>query len=198
MGCAAKAASETARLAQKVEQHTCNMKVVGSNPTPSTNNKGYMPKQSTAALRRKEWDAVGAASMSEFKEEVASNPPKKMPISTGRPKGSLGKSRLFAEALVGNNAEKVVREVFRKALNPEDKDQGAMLKLLLERILPPIREVNIKQEKQTSISVIVEGVQSFVRDAIEAEVLEDMEDLNIEGSVPEEQYAGLLEEHTNV
>ena len=176
------------------------MKVVGSNPTPSTNNnnKGHMPKQSTAALRRKEWDAVGAASMSEFKEEVASNPPKKMPISTGRPKGSLGKSRLFAEALVGNNAEKVVREVFRKALNPEDKDQGAMLKLLLERILPPIREVNIKQEKQTSISVIVEGVQSFVRDAIEAEVLEDMEDLNIEGSVPEEQYVGLLEEHTNV
>ena len=149
-----------------------------------------MPKQSSASLRRKEWDAVGATSLSEYKEAPK---PKQMPVSPGRPKGSLGKSRLFAEALVGNNAEKVVREVFRKALNPYDKDQGAMLKLLLERILPPIREVNIKQEKQTSISVIVEGVQSFVRDAIEAEVLEDMEDLNIEGSVPEEQYAGLLE-----
>lgn len=149
-----------------------------------------MGKPSAASLKREKWAEVGATSLSEYQEAPK---PKKMPVSTGRPKGSLGKSRLFAEALVGNNAEKVVREVFRKALNPDDKDQGAMLKLLLERILPPIREVNIKQEKQTSISVIVEGVQSFVRDAIEAEIVEETEDLNIEGSVPEEQYAGLLD-----
>ena len=144
---------------------------------------------SQASLKRKEWAERGVDSRSDYK--VTPAPPK--PV--GRPRGSLNKTREVAEALLGYNGNKVVREILRKALDPDDKDQAMMLKCCLERILPPVREVNIKQQKQTAINVIVEGVQSFVRDVVDAEiVLEGEEDLDVEGSLPEEAYEAILEE----
>ena len=144
---------------------------------------------SEASLKRKEWAERGVDTRSEF--QITPAPPK--PI--GRPKGSLNKTREVAEALLGYNGNKVVREILRKALDPTDKDQAMMLKCCLERILPPVREVNIKSQKQTSVNVIVEGVQSFVRDVIDAEViLEGEEDLDVVGSLPEEAYEAILEE----
>ena len=173
--------------------------------------KDYMGKPSEAQKRREKWETVGATSRSEFpvaKAEVEAARPQvhdgsgfKPGHHVGRPKGSMNKSRQVAEALMGYNGNKVVREILRKALNPEDKDQGMMLKLCLERILPPVREVNIKQQKQTAINVIVEGVQSFVRDVVDAEIVSeggiDMDDLEVVGSVPDEEYDAILEAATD-
>lgn len=170
-----------------------------------------MGKPSEAQKRREKWETVGATSRSDFpvaKAEVEAARPKvhdgsgfKPGHHVGRPKGSMNKSRQVAEALMGYNGNKVVREILRKALNPEDKDQGMMLKLCLERILPPVREVNIKQQKQTAINVIVEGVQSFVRDVVDAEIVSeggiDMDDLEVVGSVPDEEYDAILEAATD-
>lgn len=144
---------------------------------------------SEASLKRKEWAARGTTSRSEFR--VTPAPPK--PV--GRPPGSLNKTREVAEALLGYNGNKVVREILRKALDPTDKDQAMMLKCCLERILPPVREVNIKSQKQTAINVIVEGVQSFVKEVVDAEIiLENEEDLNVDGALPEEAYEEIIEE----
>jgi hypothetical protein len=63
------------------------------------------------------------------------------------------------------------------ALEEGHKDQMTAIKLVMERILPPVREVNVRQDTQTSINVIVEGVQAFVKEAIDAEVVECIEDI---------------------
>ena len=118
--------------------------------------------------------------------------PKKM----GRPVGSPNKTKQYAEALMGYNGNKIVREVLRKALDSEDKDQAMMLKICLERILPPVREVNIKSQKQTSVSVVIEGIQAFSREIGNVETLPELEytELDVESTIPEEAYEEILEE----
>lgn len=114
--------------------------------------------------------------------------------SVGRPKGSKNKTRLYAEALMGYNGNKIVREIIRKALDPDDKDQAMMLKVCLERILPPVREVNINSTKQMAVQVLVEGVESFTREGGSEDVIEGElvgEDLDVPSAVPEEVYSDI-------
>lgn len=152
--------------------------------------RGRPPKISEAQARREKWAEKGATTRTENKIMPS------IPKPPGRPKGSMNKTREVAEALLGYNGNRVVREILRKALDPNDKDQAMMLKCCLERILPPVREVNIKSQKQTAINVIVEGVQSFVKEAIEGEVIPELieENLEVEGTLPEEAYADIIEE----
>lgn len=129
-----------------------------------------------------------------MKREQRDAPPP-VPKPKGRPPGSLNKTREVAEALLGYNGNKVVREILRKALDPNDKDQAMMLKCCLERILPPVREVNIKNQKQTAVSIIVEGVESFVKEVIEGEVIQELgEELDVPAAVPDEVYEAILVE----
>ena len=111
----------------------------------------------------------------------------------GRPPGSKNKTRLVAEALMGYNGNKVVKEILRKALDPNDKDQAMMLKCCLERILPPVREMTVKHEKNTSISVIVEGIQQYISEVVDAEKVEDMdqEELDVAGALSEDAYTAI-------
>lgn len=111
----------------------------------------------------------------------------------GRPAGSKNKTRMVAEALMGYNGNKIVKEIIRKALDPSDKDQALMLKACLERILPPVREMTVKHEKNTSINVVVEGIQQYVREVVDAEIIEDLdeEELDVPSSVPEDSYADI-------
>jgi len=149
--------------------------------------------KSKAAERRAKWEERGVSNRSEY--AITPAPPK--PV--GRPKGSMNKTREVAEALLGYNGNRVVREILRKALDPADKDQAMMLKCCLERILPPVREINIKNQKQTSVSIIVEGIESFVKDVVDAEVIEEAgEDLTVEGTLPDEAYEDLEFEEEDV
>ena len=114
-------------------------------------------------------------------------------VGAGRPPGSKNKTRLVAEALMGYNGNKVVKEILRKALDPTDKDQAMMLKCCLERILPPVREMTVKHEKNTSISVIVEGIQQYISEVVDAEIVEEMdqEELDVAGALSEDAYAAI-------
>lgn len=121
-----------------------------ANPKPKPMGRPKKPK-SVATIRR------------EFKAEKGYFP-------RDRPSSA----RKFAEAMLDVKAEDVMSEIIRKGLDPTDPHQGLMLKLMLERIMPPVREVNVKQDKQTAISIIVEGVKNYEKDVIDAQVIPDM------------------------
>lgn len=94
----------------------------------------------------------------------------------GRPPGTKNKIKLLAEALISEKCEPVTKMLLKIALEEGHKDQMTAIKLVMERILPPVREVNVRQDTQTSINVIVEGVQAFVKEAIDAEIIDIIEE----------------------
>lgn len=94
----------------------------------------------------------------------------------GRPPGTKNKVKMLAEALISDKCEPVTKMLLKIALEEGHKDQMTAIKLVMERILPPVREVNVKQDTQTSINVIVEGVQAFVKEVVDAEVVEFIEE----------------------
>lgn len=85
----------------------------------------------------------------------------KAPKKAGRPKGSLGKTKALVEALIGSNGTKVAEKIIKKALDDTDKDQITCLKMLLDRLVPPQRSVDIRGSQETAIQILVEGVQEF-------------------------------------
>lgn len=101
--------------------------------------------------------------------------------STGRPKGSKNKLTALAAEMIGEKADKIIAKIINKALNDQDKDQAMMLKLLIERIAPATKAIDItsinKDEKTITISV--EGVtvhENTIGQQIEAEVVDFIED----------------------
>ena len=96
----------------------------------------------------------------------------------GRPPGTKNKVKMLAEALIGDKVEPVTKMLLKIALEEGHKDQMTAIKLVMERILPPVREVNVRQDTQTSINVIVEGVQAFVKEAVID--MEDVEEIQEE------------------
>ena len=96
----------------------------------------------------------------------------------GRPVGLKNKEvKVIASALIGEKVEEVTKMLLKIGLNEKHKDQMTAIKLLMERILPPVREVNVRQDTQTAINIVVEGVQKFVKESvIEGEVLEMLEE----------------------
>lgn len=99
----------------------------------------------------------------------------------GRPKGSKTKGKELAEALLGNNASKVVQTIISKALDPNDKDQAAMLKLCLDRIVPPQRAIDVSGEIKQSqaIQIVVDGVTAFAN-ATHKVIEQEIEDVEFE------------------
>jgi hypothetical protein len=98
----------------------------------------------------------------------------------GRPKGSKNKLTVLAAEMIGESAEKVIKKIIRKALDDNDKDQAMMLKLLLERIAPATKAIDItsinKDEKTITISVEGVTVHENVVNAVEAEVVDFIEE----------------------
>lgn len=100
--------------------------------------------------------------------------------SMGRPKGSKNKMTALAAQMIGDSAEKIIKKVIQKALNDDDRDQAMMLKLLIERIAPSTKAIDItstnKDEKTITISV--EGItihENTVGQEIEAEIVDYIE-----------------------
>jgi hypothetical protein len=54
----------------------------------------------------------------------------------GRPKETTGRIAELKARLLATSGDKVLNEIIRKALDPEDKDQIAALKMCIDRILP--------------------------------------------------------------
>lgn len=96
----------------------------------------------------------------DWKPGVSGNP-------LGRKKGSLSK---WSEAklkkildVMGENAEAIVRMACEKALDRNDKDQALMIKVLMDRLIPATKAVEITGFGGTelAVKVLVESVETF-------------------------------------
>jgi len=98
----------------------------------------------------------------------------------GRPIGSKNKMSVLAAEMIGEKAEKIIAKVIKKALDDNDKDQATMLKLLIERIAPATKAIDItsinKDEKTITISVEGVTVHENTMNAVEAEVVDFIEE----------------------
>lgn len=54
----------------------------------------------------------------------------------GRPAGDAARINEFKARLLGTSGDKIIETLIAKALNPDDKDNMAALKLCVDRILP--------------------------------------------------------------
>lgn len=61
---------------------------------------------------------------------------KKKPGKIGRPVGDNGRIAEFKARLLSTTGSKVIDMVLHKALDPNDKDQVACLKMCMDRLLP--------------------------------------------------------------
>ena len=62
----------------------------------------------------------------------------------GRPKGSLNQASIIVRELMADEAESITRKLIELAKNGE----LAAIKLIIERLVPPIKELHLAQEQQ--------------------------------------------------
>lgn len=81
----------------------------------------------------------------------------------GRPKETTGRIAELKARLLATSGEKVVNEIIRKALDPNDKDQIAALKMCLDRILPvSLFEKSAGRGNQIQVNISVAGEEKVV------------------------------------
>lgn len=54
----------------------------------------------------------------------------------GRPAGDAARIAEFKARLLGTSGDKIIQTLISKALDPDDKDQAACLKMCVDRVLP--------------------------------------------------------------
>ena len=60
----------------------------------------------------------------------------KKPGKLGRPVGTAGRVKEFHARLLATKGDKIIETVLRKALDDNDKDQVACIKMCVDRLLP--------------------------------------------------------------
>ena len=93
----------------------------------------------------------------------------------GRPPGEAARIKEFHARLLATSGETVINTIISKALNDEDKDQVACLKMCIDRVLPMSYFEKGKDTARGNVSIQI----SMVGDA-KAEVLEQEEPQDIE------------------
>ena len=76
----------------------------------------------------------------------------------GRPIGEAGRIREFHARLLATTGEKVIDTIIRKALNDEDKDQVACLKMCVDRLLPISYFEKEKGSGRNAINITISGI----------------------------------------
>lgn len=78
--------------------------------------------------------------------------------------------QILAE-LIGKKSKAVVQRVIDKALNPEDPDQMACLKLIMDRVIPTSY---FEKEKtgNNGVTIQIMGVETKINDTVDAEFVE--------------------------
>ena len=93
----------------------------------------------------------------------------------GRPPGEAARIKEFHARLLATSGETVINTIISKALNDEDKDQVACLKMCIDRVLPMSYFEKGRDTARGNVSIQI----SMVGDA-KAEVLEQEEPQDIE------------------
>ena len=81
----------------------------------------------------------------------------------GRPDGSKNVWATKCVEHLAVHSIEIVEKIIHKALDDTDKDQSAMLRLCIERILPAQKAVQVtgKDGKELSIKIVVDSVEHF-------------------------------------
>ena len=89
----------------------------------------------------------------------------------GRPPGEASRIKEFHARLLATSGEKVINTIIRKALDDNDKDQVACLKMCVDRVLPMSYFEKEKQAGRGGISITISGINGTT-EVTETETLE--------------------------
>ena len=96
----------------------------------------------------------------------------------GRPAGDAARIAEFKARLLGTSGEKIINTLISKALDPDDKDQAACLKMCIDRVLPLSAFDASKNSGGTpQISINITGLTGNVVDSTPAIEMSDAEDV---------------------
>jgi hypothetical protein len=100
---------------------------------------------------------------------------KKKRNKVGRPVGDAGRIQEFKARLLSTTGTKVIDTVLRKALDDEDKDQVACLKMCLDRMLPTSLFEKDAKGQRNAVTINITGLGETKVEAvqeIEAEIVD--------------------------
>ena len=93
----------------------------------------------------------------------------------GRPPGEAARIKEFHARLLATSGETVINTIIKKALDDEDKDQVACLKMCIDRVLPMSYFEKGKDAGRGNVNIQI----SMVGDT-KAEVIEEPQDIEYE------------------
>jgi hypothetical protein len=92
---------------------------------------------------------------------------KKRPGKVGRPLGDAGRIQEFKARLLSTSGTKVIDTVLRKALDDNDKDQVACLKMCMDRLLPTSLFEKDAKGQRNAVTINITGLGETKVEAIE-------------------------------
>ena len=95
----------------------------------------------------------------------------------GRPPGEAARIREFHARLLTTKGDHIIETIIKKALDPTDKDQAAMLKMCADRLLPLSYFEKDKTGGKAGITINISGIADT---KIEADDVIDAEDVDFE------------------
>lgn len=103
---------------------------------------------------------------------------KKKPGKVGRPAGDAARIQEFKARLLSSTGTKIIDTVLRKAMDDEDKDQVACLKMCLDRMLPTSLFEKDAKGQRNAVTINITGLGEAKVEAVEeihAEVVDYQE-----------------------
>jgi hypothetical protein len=103
---------------------------------------------------------------------------KKKPGKVGRPVGDAGRIQEFKARLLSSSGTKIIDTVIRKALDDDDKDQIAALKMCMDRLLPTSLFEKDAKGQRNAVTINITGIGETKIEAvqdIEAEIVDYQE-----------------------
>ncbi len=93
----------------------------------------------------------------------------------GRPPGEAARIREFHARLLTTKGDHIIETIIKKALDPADKDQAAMLKMCADRLLPLSYFEKDKTGGNKGITINISGVGDTKIDAADTIDAEDVD-----------------------
>ena len=95
----------------------------------------------------------------------------------GRPAGDSARIAEFKARLLGTSGDKIIETLIHKALDPNDKDQIAALKMCVDRVLPlSVFDAAKNSGTTPQISINITGLTNPAVDAGVVDMIEDNSD----------------------
>jgi hypothetical protein len=93
----------------------------------------------------------------------------------GRPPGEAARIREFHARLLTTKGDHIIETIIKKALDPADKDQAAMLKMCADRLLPLSYFEKASATSKAGITINISGVGDTKIDATDTIDAEDVD-----------------------